>query len=243
MKKSLLISLVLSFVNISLMAQVCTPNSTLQPNQVDPNSETGQTFINGAIGVYYEDVYSIHVPDTFSVLGNPVNVTHIKFLGITGLPAGITAQVNLADSTWLGGTIGCVKISGTPTAGGVFNLSLLQQLLLQSIPTAIPLNNNAYSITISGGSSIESHNADGFDVFTNAENSNSDNVCINIKSGVSSDVNIQIYSVTGQLVYSSQKNISQGINKINIGKNLNSGIYSVRVESENSRVVRKIMIM
>jgi len=240
-RKLFLLLFILS--TIQLYAQVCVPNSSLQPNQVDPNSEIGETFINGSVGDYYEDTYSIHVPASFDVLGFPINVLHIKFLEITGLPPGLTAAPNIPSGIWLAGTIGCVKISGTPTVSGKFDVSLKQEIVLNNVPNPIPLPNDAYSITISGTSNLNDKYSDSFILNCSIPLEN-DNPILLIESSKSGEIKITIHDIRGSLIYSSVKLIQKGSSKVDLDKTFFSkGIYVVTLVSRSQTLTRKFSVL
>jgi len=245
MKKFLFFAILLSLFSVASRAQVCIPDGTLLPGGISPDTASGQNFIDGNINQAYSDVYSCNVPDSVTYSGFSVALVHIKYLGVTGLPHGITAQANVADSLWLAGTSGCVKLSGTPDTSGTFPIVLKQSVsvMIGTTPYSIPLNNTSYTITIIGGAGVEQFNSYYFDVFTDFNAMSSENINVNIKANDNMDVNMQIYSVSGQQVYNSKKHLSQGSTKINIDKHLNSGIYTLKVDSDKRSVTRKIIVL
>ncbi len=245
MKKFLFFAILLSVFSVVSRAQVCIPLGTLQPGQIDPDTTLGQNFVDGNINQYYEDVYSLNVPDSFTVLTYKVAINQIKYLGVTDLPHGITAAQNVADSLWLPLTSGCVKLSGTPDTAGTFPITILQSVTVNLLgtPYTVAINNTSYSITIIGGAGVENYNNNDFDVFTDFNGMSSDNVNFSIKSNNSTDVNLQIFALSGQEVYSSKKHLSSGTTKIKVDKHLNPGIYSLKVDSNKKSVTRKIIVM
>jgi hypothetical protein len=242
MKKNLVILLLLLFSGIIVKSQVCSPNTSLQPNQVDPDSDAGQTFINGYINTPYSATYTISVPATIDVMPGvipPIQVNHIKYLGIDGLPPGLTAVQSTGDSLWPGGTFGCILISGTPTEAGVFNLSLKQEM---STATTLPLNNENYSITILAGtpSSVNNNSMNGIEVLATFVN---DKTCtINLFSNDNTSIIISLYSLSGQLIFDNKHIVNNGENQISINMNdIKQGLYIVRIASEKSVIVQKVM--
>jgi hypothetical protein len=243
MKKNLLLTFVLCILSVAAMSQVCIPLSSLQPGQTDPDTASGGNFVNGAVGAYYSDVYSVHVPDSQTILTFTIHIIHIKFMGTSGLPAGLSAQCNVADSIWPADSLGCVKIFGTPTSPGTFPITIQQQVLLQGYATPIPLNNNNFSITITSGAGIASNSDFGFDVFTDFNAMNADHISIGFKTNEAANVSLQIYSLTGQLVYDAAKQLPQGNSKISVDKHLAPGVYTLKASSEHRSVMRKIMVL
>ncbi len=246
MKKKLLPFLLILTIATTLKAQVCTPNSALQPNETDPAS--GQTFVNGTPSTPYEDVYSVSVPANFSQSGFTFDITNMKYMGIEGLPAGLVAEVSPADSIWPGGTIGCVKISGTPTSDGNYTLTLKQSLSLSMngtpIPQPVPANNTTYTITIgSGGPSSINDNDGDFRIISSNGSISSGNLAINLNNNQINELNITIYNTTGQKVVATKQNTTQGFNRLNIDiSSLQKGVYFVSVDSNNKRKMIKIVL-
>lgn len=240
MKKKLLFLLLLLVSSWVVNSQVCNPNSSLQPNQVDPNSDAGQTFVDGYVNVAYSATYSIHVPAEFEVIpGLSLPVNHIKYKGIEGLPPGLVATPSQSDSIWTGGTIGCVLISRTPMQTGVFNLTLNQEL---SSVTTLPLNNTSYTITIQGGtpSSVNNNIQGGLSI--NSVILKENLVRVNVLTSENSDVSVAVYSVSGQLIYEEKSNLIVGENELKINVNdIKQGVYIVRVATEKAILTQKVL--
>lgn len=226
------------FAVSKLSAQVCVPNSTLLENQVDPDSDNSQTFVDGTINVPYDDTYSIHVPTIFDVLGNPINVVSIKFMGIQGLPPGLTAMPNPVDSLWPFGTIGCVKISGTPTSSGVFTLSLKQELDLGF--TVLPLDNNAYTLNITAPVGIVNNARQNISLQNVEKNEN--NMVLTIYSPENEEVRISLLSVAGVRVIDISEKLESGHNNIAFEtQGLSKGVYIISISTPERSINNKIL--
>jgi len=80
----------------------------------------------------------------------------------------------------------------------------------------------------------------GIELFPNPA---SDKINLKFKKNLNSAVNIEIYNIYGQLIYSENKsNIhANELYQINL-KNISNGIYTVKIKSENDQFSRKIVI-
>ncbi|MDH4472968.1 MAG: T9SS type A sorting domain-containing protein [Fluviicola sp.] len=149
MKQALLLATFSIIWSISSFAQ-CTPDPQFTSQGLYPDSITGLE--QACVGVPYTQVITHVVPvDTTFFIG-PVSLTltvdSIVVTGIAGLPPGITYSCfdgqNVTSPSdgcsFEGGTIGCLSIDGTPTAGdvGVHNLEISLDLYLsgQTTPQA-----------------------------------------------------------------------------------------------------------
>ncbi len=82
-----------------------------------------------------------------------------------------------------------------------------------------------------------------FDVYTEAGRSKAINVVLNSKESFSSDVQVEIYSMNGQLVHQEKYRPSSSFSTKNINlSKLAAGIYIVKVQSDSLMKTKKVVI-
>lgn len=140
----------------------CIPDPQFSSPGIYPDSASG--FSSGCVDVTYEQLVTVFVAADTTFMVGPIPVTLIidslKLNSITGLPPGFTyscydsQNMNSAvdGCVFEGNTIGCILISGTPTAGdiGVYPLNMEVDLYLEGGGTPAATENiDYYQIEIS----------------------------------------------------------------------------------------------
>ena len=128
MKKAVLASGMI-VIGAAAMAQ-CTPDPLYTDSVYGVWPDTTENFPPGVLGVFYSDTLNILVP-TDAGLVNPdfdgVNIDSVALTGIDNLPPGLSVICNSQTSaacTYLSSQLGCGLIEGTPTAAGVFDMTI-----------------------------------------------------------------------------------------------------------------------
>lgn len=137
MKKFLLLFILAAFF-YSAQSQ-CTPDTAI-------NSAGGYLYPVvlpfATAGVQYSQVLTFRVPlDTFiNVAGTNITarVDTAQLINIYGIPTGYSYQCNIAGCYWLGGSIGCAKLSGVSDTSTIGSYSMLIAIL-----SYVRLGNNA----------------------------------------------------------------------------------------------------
>lgn len=122
MIKNILFSIAVLAATYTANAQ-CVPNTNITTPGIYPDSATG--LASGTINQAYNEVMQIKAPlDTVAVFaGNTVTVTidSITLLSFYNLPPGLSYACNPTTCKFIGGSNGCVLLSGTPTQAGTFH--------------------------------------------------------------------------------------------------------------------------
>jgi hypothetical protein len=83
---------------------------------------------SGNEGIFYDQTAQVKVPNDTVVdtLGFQLTATidSMRMHAMVNLPPGLSYVCNTGNCSWIGGANGCVKISGTPTQQGVFNIQV-----------------------------------------------------------------------------------------------------------------------
>lgn len=123
MIRKILIILTTIFIWGNSQAQICIPDTSLKTVGYKPDS-----LKSGKTGVAYSEVISVLAPkDTmvkFSGFDVKATIDSILLTNILGMPPGLTYSCENTNCQYSYKRVGCAKISGTPTSGGVFPLRI-----------------------------------------------------------------------------------------------------------------------
>jgi hypothetical protein len=126
MSKNLLILSLFILSVIKLNAQ-CTPDGSITKPGFYPSS-----LPEANVGVAYSEVINFKIikDTTVIVFGNPTLATidSATITKVTGMPDGLTFQLNKPRKTYTPAETGCALVSGTPTKGGTFKLQIILKI-------------------------------------------------------------------------------------------------------------------
>lgn len=240
MKKTLLICL-LSALNFVANSQ-CTPDPLLTSPGIYPDSATG--FSNACTGVSYSQIVTNVVPADTSILvfGIPVptSIDSIVIDNVTGLPPGMSYACNPSGCSYLGGTSGCAAITGICNVDGVYPLVFNLSAYVGGLPLPNSYVVDYYSITVSptgcSSAGIKENSVSAVKISPNPTSNNIVVEGLNSKKGMQA---IQLMNTEGKLIdtYS-----VMGLDTITLQlENLNTGLYFIRLNSEEGTEVVKII--
>jgi hypothetical protein len=164
MKKLLLSIAVLTFGTSVAMAQ-CTPDVTAPaPNYADSTfgawPDTTTNFANGAVGVPYTQELQFKVPldagDVDPLLAGS-DIESFTVDAVNGLPPGLSYACNISNCEFLGGTVGCALLSGTPTTAGTYEVEIevTGVISIFGFPANAPYTFVGYEIVIGAAGEVE----------------------------------------------------------------------------------------
>jgi len=257
MTKKILFSLML-FALMSFQvvnAQICNPDLSITTPGIFPDSATGLPC--AIVDSLYSKVITAVVPlDTTTMVGGfPVDfwIDSIVLLDITGLPPGIVVDgCNPSSCGFPGGTSGCVKIKGTPTTVGLYNLEVFTRAYVRD--KQFNTNNTQddtisyYFIDVTDTANciltgIKEIDASKLSVIQNNPNPFTDKTEISFTTAKTGIIKFKVYNVLGKLVYSENINAKTGANTIEFfTHDLPAGIYLYDLRDDKQRVVRKMVI-
>ncbi len=114
--------IVVACFTLMAQSQVCMPDTSQTVAGMYPSSAVN--IPPGCPGQPYQTSITLVVPADTTVFGFLYNVDSAILINVTGLPAGLAAICTPPSCLWLGGTYGCILISGIlPPGGGSFPLS------------------------------------------------------------------------------------------------------------------------
>ncbi len=154
---SIIIFCALSCVQ-NLYAQ-CSPDTSLKTSGTLP-----VVLDTAKIGQLYNQVIQYHITRDTNVfvpqLGQNLNarIDTLRILNVVGMPAGFTYSCHNAGCKIVGGTTGCAKLTGTPTAGqaGIYPLLVIIGIRATAFLGRVPVVQNVvdtnalYSIVVQG---------------------------------------------------------------------------------------------
>ena len=235
MKKSILFVfvLVLAF-SVRSFAQ-CTPNPA-QNDFMVPDSVTD--FAPAFTYMAYDDVLYFSVPTDTLVFGMPASIDSVTFVGIDGLPASISYSPFPANGVMLGGTKGCVALTGTPTSAeiGTYNLTINTIIagtlgILGDTMLAVPIP--GYSLKVLDSSSYGIYHYEPhfqFSVFQNSPNPFIGKTEIAFTSPGKENIKVEVFDLLGKCVFEMQMISSQGFNSVIFdATGLKAGVYVYKV--------------
>jgi len=240
--KKLLLLFVLSFFMGTFVNAQCIPDPQYSSPGIYPDSASG--FSSGCVDDPYEQLVTVFVAADTTLLVGPFPVTlvidSLKLTGITGLPAGFTYScydsqnmISAVDGcVFEGNTIGCILISGTPTASdiGVHPLSLQVELYLEGGGTpAASENIDYYQIEISNcGLGLVENNSSKIKLFPNP--ATEELTLLGLNEFEVLEVSIQ--NMQGEKI-AAYSDVSTGEFKLDVSK-LDAGVYFVSIAHESS---------
>ncbi len=243
MKKTfyILFAILISTLNFAV-SQNCIPDENITAPGVYPDPNVG---LPPAVqGVYYETVISTLIPTDTTYMGFTATVESIGIIKIIGLPNDLSWVSDSPNNYWSGGSKGCIKISGTPTQEGSYNLGIVLDMhgKVGGMPLSMMDTVKAYTIVV-GPSGIEKMQ-NSFSIIETYPNPASNYLNIDIQSYTPSNVSIKIYNNIGYLIQENNFDIASGKNTITVElKNkLSNGIYFVKINSDTKSFTKKLLI-
>lgn len=245
--KRFLIFLTLVLMFPVLLHAQCQPDPQYTQPGIYPDSATG---FPPAVATYeYNFVITAIIPVDTIVFPFPrMNIDSIGVAEITGMPEGFQAIPSRPSGYWLGGTSGCMLITGTPTEAqvGVYPLSITVVGYMGGLGLPIPYTIDYYSITVLPAASYGIDEAGVFGNISLKAFPNPFTGKFNLEFYAQSAGNFEclIYDSRGRLLKSETISTDTGNQSYSIdGSDLEPGIYFCRLSHtrENlSAVIRLI---
>ncbi len=136
-KYSALLMAISCLFSVQSIAQ-CVPDPSCidigEPGEICP-----EVLENATLNVYHEQIITIIPPDSAVILGNVIYLSAVQLSYINNLPPGLSFESNANNHLFPAGDKYCVKISGTPTQTGDFQLVIGVIPYIGGIPFTIGL--------------------------------------------------------------------------------------------------------
>jgi len=243
MKRLLLSIAVMTFGASVAMAQ-CTPDITAPaPNYADSTfgawPDTTTNFVSGAVGIPYAQELQFKVPtdagDVDPLLAGST-IQSFTVDAVNGLPPGLGYACNISNCQFVGGTVGCALLSGTPTTLGTYpvTIDVTGVVVIFCFPANAPYTFVGYEIIIGTAGEVELvYNP--FKVVPNPANDK-----INIQGLTKFNVSdIQITNMDGKVMRTMN---ATGLASMEVSLDgFANGIYFVNVNHANGKEVVKFI--
>lgn len=267
MKKIILLSSFI-FCIFQLNAQdvACVPDQTfadsaqlVSPLPLDPSTgEGGIEMFPACIGEPYELVFTFRIGDSTAINGFGVNLLRAEIAttgGVTGLPEGVNYFCNPPDCIFPDTTLGCIVLTGTPTANntvGVRPLVITATVVvdgLGSITETIPGNifTGEYNLVLNEAGGCESVSTNDYlaqnIALANIPNPVIDQTTIEVTSDISGDFQFTVLDVAGRLMHSEQIQLTSGYNSFNYdATDLGAGMYIYAISNGTGAISEKMIV-
>lgn len=240
-------------------AQACTPDPLYADSAggIYPDSATFRSWSwAGHAGEAYSRQITVNAPaDTtvdFPGVGViDLTIEYFRVDSVVGQPSGFNYVCSGSQDScvFMGNTSGCIQISGNPTTSdiGSYPLSVyvtarVTHILLgtffapQSVITS-------YIIDIDNSASVETLNANKFEVGQNIPNPANGSTTINFTTPTPSTVDFKVYNMLGMVVKNNKIDAVSGLNKINFNTNeLSQGVYVYAITNGNTTITKRMVV-
>jgi hypothetical protein len=251
MKKTLLSIFTVMLATAAFSQCIPNPEYADEPFGVWPSPEDG--FADGEVGVLYTQVIDFKIPNDAGEIdaafaGQTIN--SVKVLGIVNIPPGLTwacASHTADPCEFLPNTPGCGLISGTPTSGGEYLMTINA---LVNLTTAIgvidfPYPFTGYAINVDGPVSVAEMEQYGLAMKQNMPNPFTHSSAIDFSLNQSMMVEFNVFDMVGRNIHSRAINASTGMNRIDINAanmGLTTGVYLYTLTINGQSVTRKMVV-
>lgn len=252
MKRFLLAIALLIFISSNSWSQ-CTPSwPTGGGAGISPDSATNLP--HAVEGLAYNTTIQFKAPLDTTYLGFPVVIDSITINNVTGLStipniAPFTYVPNPANGVFLGGTVNCINITGTPSIGsnGTYPLTVNVTATAHFVGSSTPINQSYgisfYKIVVEQNTAVPSISKNKFDLAQNFPNpfNAKTNIAFNLQN--SSLVEFKVYDLIGNVLYEKTIDGKPGINTVSYdGSDLTEGVYFYSISNGAGILTRRLII-
>ncbi len=243
MKQFLPFLLLIMLLQSNFTSAQCTPDpnctDSLNPGEICP-----EILPDGTVGVPYSQVVTIIPPYEADLGSGTVTIHHITLTGVDNLPPGLTYQESATDMYPYNSY--CVLVSGTPTTEGTYNLAVrvIPYIDVFGSPVAAPeqTDDTSLVIVINAASGVYDNYKKGFSLVENIPNPFYSYSKIGFYDNKSEPVELKIFNVLGEEVYSEELKSHKGENYFRFrGMILKKGIYVFSVSNGNKIFTKRLI--
>ncbi len=235
------------------MAQ-CVPNQAYQDSVFGVWPDTTENFLPGYVGQAYSDTLYVLIPaDAGDIIPMYAGlmIDSVAFIGLSGLPPGITVQCNSqtpGPCTFLTGQVGCGLLTGVPTTGGNYSLTV-NVIGYAAAPfgaVQIPYSFEGYSILVSdqtGTPTITASVVPGPSSARNVPNPFSQRTSIEFELGRAGNARVQVFDLVGAELWSELVQGRAGLNRVPFdASRMESGIYLYKVTAAGRTITGRMVL-
>ncbi|MBL7827337.1 MAG: T9SS type A sorting domain-containing protein [Saprospiraceae bacterium] len=259
MKKTLLLLVLMAASKASFGQQLCVRDSSvLQTGALlaPPFWDTITMLyaLNDACITHpYNQSVTVNVPTSFQNIPM-TNVTIATTGAVSNLPVGLTYSCDPPNCVFNAGTLGCIRIYGTPTSANVapdtfdLGITVTINLLLGSVPLVFPgqlPGNNHYYLALKDAQCLVGAYDQHVDLayIKTSPNPFSGETTISVETIEGGDYNFEVFNVVGQNVHTRAIRLEAGQNQIRFdGNDLPNGSYFYTIGNKNGKIARQIVV-
>ncbi len=207
-------------------------------------------------GEAYSEVLQISIPASVSTQFGNADIDSLVITGLSGLPTGITWDINPTNGVIPGGTNACGLLSGTtndPAQRYPITINGSAYVKVSGFPTTLALDQspasdlfNLYIDVIEAGSGcrttvsiFEKSNGLSISMYPNPNNGV---FTLSVKSDKAGDIELAAFDVTGRKVFTEKSVVSGNFNTTVNLSHLPKGIYAVQVRSAEGVISKNVMV-
>jgi hypothetical protein len=199
----------------------CTP---MDPEQCPDPENNGQIcpeiMPEGYQNQLYSEVATILVPMTDP---NGIALHHFTLVAVDNLPTGLAWVSNAPNNEFMAGNYYCILLEGTPETADTFYLKIVVDVFIdvggQAVFITQITDSTSLSMVVKESNNINENN--GNTAITGVHpNPFTDQTNITLLSNEFNEVELEIYSMMGQLVYTEKVFVKAGKNNIPVDMSL-----------------------
>jgi hypothetical protein len=243
--KNILLGFVAMIFSLMSSAQVCTPYWSDTTYGINPDTITNLP--PAYVGSAYDIVIQFKVPATAIYNNLPINIDHIVLDSIGGLSAIPTSvpfyfNCNPADCSFKHDSVGCVRLQGTPSQVGTYNLVISTRVFLTAV-LGIPVPSTGYKIVVNNAIGIPELNQNVFDVSQNFPNPVSSFTDVSVNLVRAQNFSIKISNLVGTEIFSQSYTGSKGLNHVTIdASKFAEGIYFYSINNGEQLITKRMIV-
>jgi hypothetical protein len=231
MKKTLLFAALLIGGLSQLSAQcTITPGCTIGSTGYCTTPATATPLPNASESTVYSTSIQLSIGAT---VGGVATITDATITAVSGLPAGMSYSLNPSSGVIVGGSNGCILISGTPASGSAGSYTVTASITANTSFGAIPAS-GTWPLTVTGAAGVRNYSESAS--FFISPNPATSELSI---SSTSHFGKVQIIDALGKIVISHDANYAAQTT-INISS-LSKGVYFIQVSDGTNLSTRKFI--
>ncbi|MBA3647884.1 MAG: T9SS type A sorting domain-containing protein [Chitinophagales bacterium] len=233
------------FLFSALYAQVCTPEWTGEGSGITP--DTTQNLPPATVNTPYSATVQFKVPLRDTLSGVAISLNHLELTGVTGLSTipstmPFNYACNPSSCSFKADSVGCVTITGTPSAIGVYPLTIATKVYL-TLGVFVPVSVGGYRITVTEGVGITPSDKSIFRVQQNVPNPAQKKTDIQVNLPASSLIEMRLFDMLGTMIYKKIVKGMPGKNTIMVDvSDFNPGIYFYVISNGENVITRQMVV-
>ncbi|MCY7411351.1 MAG: T9SS type A sorting domain-containing protein [Chitinophagales bacterium] len=232
-------------ISAFVQAQVCTPYWSDTSYGIHP--DTIENLPIAYVNVPYDVVIQFKVPATATYNNLPITIDHVVLDSVGGLsavPTSVPFYFNCNPSTcsFKHDSVGCVRIQGTPTTVGTYDLVINTRVFINNIIFS-PFPTPGYKLVVKDNVGIPAISKTVFDVSQNLPNPviNFTDVYVNLERA--ENISLRISNLVGTEIYRENIVGNKGINTVSIdASHFAQGIYFYSVSNGAQSITKRMVV-